>query len=179
MTSMTFMSNIARRRVPLQTVVYLCPAGKLWGTPCEPSEQVLISRSQVSNPILNPSLSPPCLWVDRLILLHSTILFFADALAHVGLRPRRHAVHQHFSQAPHMIRQSRRHGWRPRLPPLDRARLRNRIQLGQGQSQTRVGQHKVMIRLEDRQLLSQPGFVFYIRYSPAARSRPHAGETPG
>jgi hypothetical protein len=82
-----------------------------------------------------------CLWVDRLILLHATIIFFVDALAHAGLRPRRHAVQQHVSQAPHMVGQSCRHGWRPRLPPLDRARLRNRIQLGQGQSQTRVGQH--------------------------------------
>jgi hypothetical protein len=29
---------------------------------------------------LSPSLSPPCLQVDRLMLLYSTIMFFAYAL---------------------------------------------------------------------------------------------------
>jgi hypothetical protein len=45
------------------------------------------------------------------------------------LWPRRHAEQQHLAQRPDMIRQSRGHGGRPRLPALGRARAVRRLQL--------------------------------------------------
>ncbi len=48
-----------------------------------------------------------------------TIMFFADALADLGLGPWRHAIHQDISQTPVPLRRTRRHRGRPRLPTPD------------------------------------------------------------
>ena len=70
-----------------------------------------------------------------------------------------------------MVGQSRRHRRRPRLPPLDSLGLGDRLQLGQGQTQAGVGQHKIMIGVEQSQLLTQPGFVFAQRIDPTPDRR--------
>jgi hypothetical protein len=87
-------------------------------------------------------------------------MFFADALADLGLRPQRHAIHQDLSQTPDVVGQARCHRRCPWLPPLDRAGLGNRINLGQRQAQAGVRQYEIMISVEEGQLLTQSGFVF-------------------
>ena len=78
--------------------------------------------------------------------LYLTTMFFADILADLGLRPRRHAVHQYLSHTPDAIGQARRHCWRPRLPALTGF---HRVHLiGQRQAQARVGQHEIVVALE-------------------------------
>jgi hypothetical protein len=83
-----------------------------------------------------------------------TLVDIAQSVTTLWLRPRWHAVQKDFSQAPHMVGQSRRHRRRPRLPPLDGCRLGDRIELGQRQAQAGVRQHEVVVHLEHRQLLT-------------------------
>ena len=70
-----------------------------------------------------------------------------------------------------MIREPGRHCRRPRLPTFDGARLGDRFEPRQGQAQVRVGQHEVVIHLEQRQLLTQPGFVFAQCIDPSSHRR--------
>jgi hypothetical protein len=63
----------------------------------------------------------------------------AVALDRLRLGPRRHANHQHFSQAPDMISESRRHRWRARPPPLGGAGAIGRFGNHQRLAQARMG----------------------------------------
>jgi hypothetical protein len=98
--------------------------------------------------------------LDALSVLLLTLLNRAKPLTHLTLRPRGHSITQDLSQTPDAIGQARGHGRRPRLPPLDRGRLGNYLELRQGQAQTGVRQYEVVVGLEEGQLLSQPRFVF-------------------
>jgi hypothetical protein len=70
-----------------------------------------------------------------------------------------------------MIRQPGRHRWCPRLPTLDGTCPGHWLQLWQGQAQAGVGQDKIMIRVEECQLLTQPRFVFTQRIDPPTDRR--------
>jgi hypothetical protein len=56
-----------------------------------------------------------------------TIIMLPRRLPHLGLGSWRHAEQQHLTQCPDVIRQSRGHGGRPRLPALGRARTVRRL----------------------------------------------------
>ena len=71
-------------------------------------------------------------------------------------------MHEHLSQTPDPVRRPRRHRWRPRLPALVGTCPGHRLQLWQGQAQAGVGQHEVVVYLEERQLLTQSRFMFRI-----------------
>jgi hypothetical protein len=92
-------------------------------------------------------------------------------LIHLCLGPRGDAIHEDFSHTPPPVRQPRRHRRRPRLPALDGTRARYRLQLWQGQAQAGVGQNKIVVRVEQSQLLTQPRFVFTQRVDPPANRR--------
>src|SRR5262249_47580343 len=79
-------------------------------------------------------------------------------LPHLWLRPRRHAEHQHLSQAPDIVGHSRRYRRRTRPPHLGGALAIGRLGNAQRLAQARMGQHKVGRDLEECQLLAPPGF---------------------
>jgi hypothetical protein len=62
-----------------------------------------------------------------LVRLSPTI---TGCLQRLRLRPWRHAEPQHLAQGPHVVGQSRRHGWRPQPPLLGRAVAVDRLGLG-------------------------------------------------
>jgi hypothetical protein len=88
------------------------------------------------------------------------------ALDRLLLWPRWHPIEQHFSQTPHSIRQPRCHRWRPRLPALDGTGPGHGLELWQGQAQAGMGQHKIVVGVEQSQLLAQSRFVFAQRVDP-------------
>jgi hypothetical protein len=74
----------------------------------------------------------------------------AKPLRHLTLWPQGSSVHQDLSQTPYPIRQPRRHCRRPRLPALSGTRTGHGLELRQGHAQAGVGQHEVMIGMEER-----------------------------
>ena len=77
-------------------------------------------------------------------------LKLAESVRHLRLWPQWHTEQEHLSQAPHMIGQAGGHCRCPWLPLFDCARPVD--ELGQGPSQARVGQHEIVVHLEERQL---------------------------
>src|SRR5262249_34063344 len=71
------------------------------------------------------------------------------------LWPRRHPIQEDFLQRPHAVSQPGCHRWCTWPPLLGRARPVGRHWLGQWLTQTRMGQHKVVVDLEQHQLLLQ------------------------
>jgi hypothetical protein len=84
---------------------------------------------RVSKPVFSVSLTLPCLLVGMPVPRCVMIIFLATPLLDLGLRPRRHSEQQHFFQRPDVIGQAGRHRWRPRPPPLGRARAVGRHRL--------------------------------------------------
>src|SRR5215510_3608376 len=70
------------------------------------------------------------------------------------LRPRWHAKEQHLAQGPPPIGQPSGHRWRARPPHLGRSRPLGGQRLGERLTQTDMGQHKGVIHLAERQLLT-------------------------
>ena len=89
--------------------------------------------------------------------LRITTINISMSLSHQWLRPRWHPAHQHFSQTPDMIGETRRQRRCVLSPALPRLYPMGRI--GSGQAQAVVRQHEVMVRVENRQLLTQSCFV--------------------
>jgi hypothetical protein len=96
--------------------------GEFHQSPLEPSEGYPAAGHQASKRVFSSSFAPPCRRVDRPIPLLCTPLFLANLLLHLGLRPRWHAIEQHFFERPDMVGQSGRHRGRTRPPPLGGAR---------------------------------------------------------
>ena len=115
------------------------------------NQPVIRTRNRFSRP--RPALLA-CLWTH---MGRSTPRFSPPAATLDGLwlRPRRHAIEQHLFQRSHVIGQSRRHRWRTRPPHLRRAAAIGRFRNQQGLAQTGVGQYKVMVHLEQCQLMPQ------------------------
>jgi hypothetical protein len=96
--------------------------GEFPQSPLEPSEGYPAAGHQASKRVFSSSFAPPCRRVDRPIPLLCTPLFLANLLLHLGLRPRWHAIEQHFFERPDMVGHSGRHRGRTRPPPLGGAR---------------------------------------------------------
>jgi hypothetical protein len=92
-------------------------------------------------------------------------------LIHLGLGPWGNAIQEDFSQTPNPVRQPRCHRRRPRLPALEDTRARHRLQLWQGQAQAGMGQNKIVVCVEQSQLLTQSRFVFAQRVDPTTDRR--------
>ena len=73
-------------------------------------------------------------------------LNLAESLWHLGLRPQWHTEQEHLSQAPHMIGQAGGHCRCPWLPLFDCTRPMDG--LGQWQTQARVRQYEIVVRME-------------------------------
>ena len=58
-----------------------------------------------------------------------------------------------------MLGESRRHRWRAQPPHLSRTRALGGHRFGERQAQTGMGQHEVVIDLEQRQLIPQARFA--------------------
>ena len=76
-------------------------------------------------------------------------------------------------ERPHVIGQSRRHRRCTRPPHLGRARSVGGNRFGERLAQTGMGQHEIVIDLEQRQLLAQPVFTL-TRRGAAPSHRCHA-----
>ena len=94
-----------------------------------------------------------------------TFLNHAKLLTHQTLRPWGHSVHQYLSHAPHPIGQSDRHRWRSRLPLLATIGPLYR------EAQAGVRQAKIVVGLEQGQLVIQSRFVFAQRVDPSPDRR--------
>jgi hypothetical protein len=70
-----------------------------------------------------------------------------------------------------MVRQSCRHGRRPRLPALGGTGAGHWLELWQGHAQAGVGQDKIVVGVEQSQLLTQSRFVFAQRVDPSPDGR--------
>src|SRR5712691_994114 len=86
--------------------------------PLVSSEGSPSASRQVSHPVFSSSCTPPGLLVDMPGPLRLTIIFLANPLPDLELRPRWHPIEQHLLQAPDMIGQARRHRRCTRPPPL-------------------------------------------------------------
>ena len=78
------------------------------------------------------------------------------------LRPRWHPEHQHFLQRPHVVGQARGHRWRTRPPHLRRATAVGRLGNPQWLAQARMWQDKVVVGVEQRQLMLQAVLAQFI-----------------
>src|SRR5215510_8887874 len=93
--------------------------------------------------------------VDMPLPLRCTIALLVSPLQRLGLRPRGHAIEQHFFERPHMVRQSGRHRWRARPPQLGRATTSGGFGKPQRLTQTGVRQAEIVVRVVHCQLLAQ------------------------
>jgi hypothetical protein len=132
---------------------------------------LLSAGRQVSQRVFSSLFMPPCLLRDRPILLHLTVIFLANRLPCLRLRPRWHAIEQHFFERPDVIGQSGRHRRRTRPPQLGRALTIGGFRDQQPLAQTRVGQHEVVIHLEQGQLIPQACFALAERVHSASDCR--------
>ncbi len=83
------------------------------------------------------------------------IIRFTNSLHALRLRPRWDAIKQHFLQCPHVVSQSGRHRRRTRPPHLRRAPAVGRLGNPQRLAQARMWQDKVVVGVEQRQLMLQ------------------------
>src|SRR5262249_42971386 len=88
------------------------------------------------------------------------------------LWPRRHPIQEDFLQRPHAVSQPGCHRWCTWPPLLGQARPVGRHWLGQWLAQTRMRQHKVVIDLEQDQLIPQTRFAL-AQGVDSAPDRPH------
>jgi hypothetical protein len=115
-------------------VVYLVPADNI----SEPlpsrlrgvNQPVMRSAREVSGPRAARLAS----WWTHLPHVISRSSGSDPASQRFWLRPRRHAEHEHFTQAPHPIRQPGRHRWRLEAPLPGRARALGGLRLCQRQT---------------------------------------------
>ena len=85
---------------------------------------------------------------------NATMLTSRQFLDRLRLRPWGHPKAQYLGQRPHMVGQTGRHRRGTRLPDLGRSRPVGGQRRGERLAQTGMGQHKVMIHLEERQLVT-------------------------
>jgi hypothetical protein len=97
-----------------------------------------------SEQVFKTSSSSVGLSLDTPWTLNATMLTSRRFLDRLRLGPRRHAEHQHLSQTPHLLGQSRRHRWRTRPPHLGRAHPMGGNRLRVRLAQAGVGQDKII-----------------------------------
>src|SRR5215831_7953307 len=89
-------------------------------------------------------------------------------LQRLWLRPWRDAKQQHLAQRPDVVRQSRGHGGRPRLPAFGGAVALGRFGLEQRQTYAGMGQTEIVVPLIQYKLLLQPLLALTQRADPSS-----------
>ena len=95
----------------------------------------------------------------------STAIDMARSLTSLGLRPRGHTKHQHFSQAPHLIGRAGRHRGRPLLP-LNWLQVLGTTELSQINQRVRHQLHAIVPLLDAFKSQKQPLELIFPRKGP-------------
>jgi hypothetical protein len=113
-------------------VVYLSPADNSNGSLLSCRRGAHQPVVQASPHVCRPSFTPSCPFIDRPIPLLCTIIFLANRLPHLRLRPRRYPVEQDLFERPHVIGQARGHRRCTRPPHLRCATAVGKLRYQQG-----------------------------------------------
>jgi hypothetical protein len=114
---------------------------------------VPLSRLSARATCFQPLVQASALHLKTLQLRNLTILNWPRVSDRLRLGPRWHPIHQHLSQAPHVIGPSRRHCRCAWPPPLHRAAAMGRFRNSQRLPPAGVGQHNIGGDLLHRQRL--------------------------
>jgi len=145
--------------------------GYCFGISPKPSASSDSASHEASQPVFNTSPTPVSLPLSVRQPLHTQFLNRHPVLA--CLRPRRYSVAQHLFERPHVLPQARRHRRCARPPYLRQAPTVSGPRGGECLAQAGVGQHEVVVDLEQRQMLAQPVFALTRRgAAPSHRRHP-------
>ena len=107
-----------------------------------------------SEQVFKTSSSPVGLYLDTPWTLNATMLNSHRFLDRLRLWPRRNSIEQHLFERPGVIGQPGHHCWRTGPPHLGGAMAIGWNGLSQRLAQTGMGQHEVVVNLEQDQLLA-------------------------